>query len=186
MKQLTLNQVAFGSMRNSTCLKPTPARPTRMNWLLASRHLPLYLIFLLTLGTGCHLGQPGSASFASVVIMQRSPAEIQTATARVFQADGYKAYATGSGQMLFEKEGTRANNLANNGLVGTHYGAQSLVRVRMEFVDLGGGSCRLQCQAFMVTNAGDSFFENEKRLANIRSGPYQDLLDKVAGSLKQP
>ena len=154
---------------------------------LATCLLPLLLgLIFLTLCSGCHLGQPGSASFASVVVAGRSVEQIQQAAVLVFQADGYVAYTTGSGQLLFEKGGSRANNLANNGLVATHYGAQSLVRVRLEFVDLGGGSYRLQCQAFMVSNAGDSFFEEEKRLANIRSGPYQDLLDKVAASLQGP
>jgi len=134
--------------------------------------------------TGCHLGQPGSARFASVVIQQRSPEEIQAAAVQVFQADGYTAHPNGAGQWLFEKEGTRANNLAYNGVVGTHYGAQTLVRVKTEIVDLGGGAHRLQCQAYMVRNAGDSFFEDESRLSNLRSSPYQDLLDKVAKRLK--
>ena len=86
--------------------------------------------------------------------------------------------------MVFEKEGTRANNLAYNGVVGTHYGAQTIVRVKTELVELGGGSHRLQCQAYMVRNAGDSFFEEEQRLANVRRGPYQTLLDEVAKRLK--
>ena len=38
----------------------------------------------------------------------------------------------------------------------------------------------------MVSGAGDAFMENESRLANFRSGPYQDLLDEVAKRLKQP
>jgi hypothetical protein len=38
----------------------------------------------------------------------------------------------------------------------------------------------------MVSGAGDSFFEEEHRLANLRSGPYQDLLDEVDKRLKQP
>ena len=36
----------------------------------------------------------------------------------------------------------------------------------------------------MVRNAGDSFSEDQTRLTNFRSGPYQDLLDKVASRLK--
>jgi hypothetical protein len=38
----------------------------------------------------------------------------------------------------------------------------------------------------MVNGAGDSFFEEEHRLANFRSGPYQNILDEVAKRLKQP
>ena len=52
-----------------------------------------------------------------------------------------------------------------------------------ELVDLGGGSYRLQCQAYMVSGAGDSFFENEFAKTHIRSGPYRSLLSKVAKEL---
>ncbi len=102
----------------------------------------------------------------------------------MFGENGYRGSVTGHGKMLFEKEGTRANDLAYNGVVGTHYGAKTLVRVRTEIVDLSGGASRLQAQAFMVRNAGDSFFEEEQRLANLRRRPYQDLLDEVAKRLK--
>jgi hypothetical protein len=145
----------------------------------------LRVVLLAMTVTGCHsLNQPGSASFASVVIAGRSTTEIQDATAAVFRANGYAGHNNGSGQMVFEKEGTRANNLAYNGIVGTHYGAQTIVRVKTDLLDLGGGSQRLQCQAYMVRNAGDSFFEEEQRLANVRRGPYQTLLDEVAKRLK--
>ena len=140
---------------------------------------------LIMLATSCQsLNQPGSASFASVVIPNRSATEIQETAAQVFRTNGYASQRNGSGQMIFEKEGTRANNLSYNGVVGTHYGAQTIVRVKTELIDLGGGSHRLQCQAYMVRNAGDSFFEEEHRLANVRRGPYQTLLDEVANRLK--
>ena len=42
----------------------------------------------------------------------------------------------------------------------------------------------LQCQAYVVKDAGDSFFEDEQKLANVRRGPYQSLLNKVANQLK--
>ena len=51
-------------------------------------------------------------------------------------------------------------------------------------VDLGGGSYRLQGEAFIVTGAGDAVFEEEVRKSNLRSGPYQSLLNKVSKKLK--
>ena len=133
---------------------------------------------------GCSLGKPGSASFASVVVANRSIEQIQQATTTVFRGDGYTAFTESGETLVFEKEGTRGDNLAYNGLVNTHYGAQTIVRVRTDVVDLGGGTYRLQCQAFMVRNANDSFFEEESRLSNFRSGPYQKLLDEVAKRLQ--
>ena len=103
---------------------------------------------------GCRLAAPGSASFASVVIPNRSPSEIQSAAAQVFQADGYVGGRTGPMQMAFQKDGTHGQNLAYEGIANTHYGAQSVVRVRAEIVDLGNGSYRLQCHAFIATKKG--------------------------------
>jgi hypothetical protein len=134
---------------------------------------------------GCHLGQPTSASFASVTISCKSAGQIRDATVAVFRENGYRAYTSGQ-QLVFEKEGTRANTISRDGLVGAQAGAVTIIRVRADLVDLGPGSYRLQCHAFMVSNAGDSFFENEARLANFRSGPYQKLLDEVAKRLKTP
>ena len=105
-------------------------------------------------------------------------------TAGVFQEDGYRARAVTPDNMIFEKEGSRGQSLAYGGVVDTHYGAVTIVRVKAQVVDLGAGGNRLQCQAYMVRDAGDSFFEDASPLANFRSGPYQKLLDKVAERLK--
>jgi hypothetical protein len=154
----------------------------KLNTLL--KFLPLALLCGL-LGAGCHLGQPASASFASVTISGKSAGEIRDATIAVFRENGYQVFGSSQG-LTFEKEGSKANSISRDGLVGSHYGAVTIIRVRAELVDLGHGAQRLQCQAYMVSGAGDAFMENESRLANFRSGPYQDLLDEVTKRLKQP
>lgn len=136
-------------------------------------------------GAGCHLGQPASASFASVTLSGKSAGQIRDATVAVFRENGYRVYASGQ-QLVFEREGSLANTISRDGLVAAQAGAVTIVRVRAELVDLGDGSQRLQCQAYMVSNAGDRFIESEARLANFRSRPYQNLLDEVAKRLKQP
>ena len=142
-------------------------------------------LLLALAGTGCRsLGEPASASFASVTIQNHSEEEIAAATAQVFGADGYRGGKSGSGQMVFEKGASRATTLSREGLVATHYGAQTINRVRVEIVSLSGGQFRLQCTAFMVTGGSDTFFQDEVPLANIRSGPYQSLLNQVAKQLK--
>lgn len=147
------------------------------------RLLTLALACML-FNAGCQTG-PASASFASVTISGKSVEQIRETAAAVFRADGYAAFAAGQG-LIFDKEGSRANTLARDGLIAAQGGARTIVRVRAEVVDLGGGTHRLQCQAYMVSGAGDSFFEEEHRLGNIRSRPYQNLLDEVAKRLKQP
>ena len=145
----------------------------------------LMCLALAFAGGGCRsLNKPASASFASVTIQNRSVEEIAAATAQVFGAAGYRGGMSGTTQMVFQREASRATVLSREGIVAAQAGAQTLIRVRLEIVALGEGSHRLQCQAFVVTGAGDSFFENEVRLSNLRSGPYRSLLNKVAKQLK--
>jgi hypothetical protein len=147
----------------------------------------LGLILLLPtalLITGCKTGQPASASFASVVISGRTPDEICQTTAKVFQEDGYSVGSLSPSGMLFQKQGTRGQSLAYGGLGDTVYGSTTAVRVRASVADIGGSSHRLQCKAWMVRDANDSFFEEEQPLLNVRSRPYQNLLNKVAKQLK--
>ena len=138
------------------------------------------------LGAGCcSLGKPASASFASVSISGKSAGEIRDATIADFRENGYQVFGSSEG-LTFEKEGTKGNTLAHEGPFAAYQGAVTIIRVRAALVALGSGVWRLQCQAYMVSGAGDSFFEREDKLADFRSGPYQDMLDAVAKRLKQP
>jgi hypothetical protein len=103
----------------------------------------------------------------------------------VFREKGYQGLSSGE-TMVFDREGSRAETISRDGLVAAQGGARTIVRMRVEIVDLGAGSHRLQGQTYMVSGAGDSFFEEEHRLTNIRSRPYQNILDEVAKRLKQP
>jgi hypothetical protein len=147
------------------------------------RGVVLLSALLMLFGAGCGATKPASASFASVIIRGQGPEVISKTAVAVFQEDGYKA-GSADGQLIFEKEASRMTNIAYEGLVGSHYGAQTLVRVKVSLVDLGSGAHRLQCQAFVVKDASDAFFAEEQKLANVRSRPYQNLLDEVASRLK--
>jgi hypothetical protein len=135
--------------------------------------------------SGCRsVSGPGSASFASVTIANHSAEEIAKTNLQVFGAEGYRGGMSGPGQMIFQREASRATTLSREGLVATHEGAQTQIRVRAEIVELAGGTFRLQCKAFVVTGGSDPFFQDEVAMTNIRSGPYQSLLNKVAKELK--
>lgn len=142
------------------------------------------VILCACLVTGCRLGKPEGSSFASVEIAGKTDDEICKTTAAVFQEDGYQVSSLTPANMVFQKQGSHGQSLAYGGVVDTYYGASTLVRVRAQLVELGAKGYRLQCQAYMVRNANDSFFEDESRLTNIRRMPYQNLLDKVADRLK--
>jgi hypothetical protein len=143
----------------------------------------LTLLALAFAGCGS-LSGPGSASFASVTIHNHSADDIVNTTANVFAADGYRGAMGGSGQMVFEKEASRATTISREGLVASSSGAQTINRLKVELVPLSGGAYRLQCKAFMVTGGSDPFFQDEVPVTNIRSGPYQSLLNKVVKQLK--
>ena len=142
-------------------------------------------LWLLLSGAGCSsVGGAASGSFASVTIQNHSPAEIADATAKVFGADGYMAGPSRAGQLVFQKLASRATTLSQSGLYATQQGAQTVNRVKVEIVPLSGGSSyRLQCQAYIVRDAG-AMLEDEVRLTSLRSGPYQSLLNKVKKQLK--
>jgi hypothetical protein len=136
---------------------------------------------------GCGtLGGPtsGSDSFASVTIENHSLEEIAKVTAEVFQADGYRGRVSGASQMVFEKNASKGASIARDGLYGTMQGAQSINRVKVDIVFQSSTVFRLQCKAYMVSGGSDPFFQDEVPLANVRSGPYQSLLNKVKTQLK--
>jgi hypothetical protein len=159
--------------------------PNRHSALIVTMAAAGLGLALLAAVSGCRsLGQPASASFASVTISNHTTDEIAAATARVFGADGYRGGRNVSGQMIFEKEASRGTSFAREGIVAAQGGATTINRVRVEIVPLSGGVHRLQCKAFMVTGGSDPFFQDEVPVAHIRRAPYQALLDKAAKELK--
>ena len=142
------------------------------------------LVLAPILFTACKATQPGSASFASVVIATHTADEIRQTTHQVFAEAGYVPGFDENAGMTFEKEGSRANAIAHGGLYATQQGAETWVRVKVNLVPLKPGSFRLQCRAYMVPRHGDAFFEEEHALPNFRGRPYQELLDEVARKLK--
>jgi hypothetical protein len=153
----------------------------RMNTTASFRfNFVVLALLVLALLTGCHLSQPGSASFASVLISDRGEAEIRAKTIAVFAGAGYEAMLAGDAELVFEREGTRGNEIAHGGWIE---GEGVRERVRVRIVLLSPGQYRLQCQAYMVRHAMDPVLQDEVRLKKFRSRPYQKLLDEVAGRL---
>jgi hypothetical protein len=147
------------------------------------------LFCLLLAGvTGCSsLGKPASASFASVEITNSTPQAIRATTIEVFQEAEFGAFqGPDAYSWVFEREATKGESLAYNGVVATHYGQITLNRVRTKLLDRGNGRYRLSCQAYIVTDATSFMGGYENPLTSMRSGPYQKLLDKVAGQLNKP
>jgi hypothetical protein len=141
---------------------------------------------LLATSTGCSSwGKSLSSSYASVDITNATPMEIRATTIGVFKDAEYQAYyGEDSWNWLFEREATRGESLAYNGIVATRYGQTTIVRVKTNLFDRGNGKYRLSCKAFIVTDAASFHGGYENALSGMRAGEFQDLLDKVAEDLK--
>ena len=145
-------------------------------WLAAI--LVLLICFLGLLGCQS-TDRPASASFASTTITGNTPGQIRDAAVVVFQQDGYRATRVDPNSLLFEKEGTKMNEIAYGSWLGD---VPVWVRVKASVVSLGEMTFRLQCSAFMVRDRGTAT-EEEITLSNLHKGSYQKLLDKVAQQL---
>ena len=132
-------------------------------------------------GWGCQsLTAPAGAGFASVKIGGKTVEQIHAATVSGFQNEGYRA-ELGTDGLVFEREGSRWDEIA----YGSNLGRDKLLnRVRAQVVDLGNGTCRLQCTAYAVRCAGPRI-EDETKLPHRRSGYYQGLLEQVAQKLSE-
>ena len=168
-----LNSLLQSDLAQDTRQGPSAAQPA---WLAAI--LVLVVCFLGTLG--CHsTDRPASASFASTTITGNTPGQIRDAAIVVFRQDGYKATRIDPNSLLFEKEGTKMNEIAYGSWLGD---VPVWVRVKASVEPLGEMTFRLQCRAFMVRDRGRAT-EEEVALSNLHKGSYQKLLDKVAQQL---
>ena len=130
---------------------------------------------------GCKsLDKPAAVSFASVQISGHTSKQIHTATMAVFAEDGYAAASVGRSELVFEKVGSKWDQISQGSWVDEN---PVWVRVRVSLVPLSDGVFWLQCQAFRVRDKNDTVPEDEVRLSNNRSKPYQALLDKVLARL---
>jgi len=100
---------------------------------------------------------------------------------KVFSEAGYQPGFMIGNELIFEKEGSQMDQIVHGGWLDEVHVKE---RVRAQIVRLSDGTHRLQCTAYMVQNAGDLRFENEKRRPHFRGGPYQALLDKIAAQLR--
>ena len=147
--------------------------------------LRLALLCMAFIISGCASSdQSASASFASVVILNRSVDQIQATTMTVFQNAGYHGLKKDDGTLEFEKEASATAQLAYSSFGRSMFDEKVNVRVRTEIADLGAGAHRLQCQAWIVRKDSNPFFEEEQRRSKMYRGQYQKLLEEVAAKLK--
>jgi len=124
-----------------------------------------------------------SNRLASVIVTNRMPDEIEAATRTVFEKHDYELSPRrdGGGAMVFEKKGT-----AMNGLVyGDWYSGGVWERVKVYHIEMEPGSTLVDCDAYMVQEHDDPFFQSERKPYTSRRHVYQKLLEEVAKELER-
>ena len=116
--------------------------------------------------------------FASVVIHGQPHERVRDTTALVFLEHGYRVAKNGWADLVFEREGSAMNNIAYGTLMAGHV----WVRVKASIVDGLPGTCRLDCEAFVLRNRGEAL-EEETRITKLHNRQYQDILNEVAKRL---
>jgi hypothetical protein len=144
-------------------------------------------VFAAMFVVGCSsLNKPESAGFASVIISGQSMEKIRAAVVTVFLQNGYQSLVVPEGELAFQREATRREQIDYAGFVGAHEGEQVLIRVRLGIEPRGASAYLLSCKAYAVCNPGQAVFETSTALFGFQSGPYQKLLDNVKGTAQQP
>jgi hypothetical protein len=152
-------------------------------WYLRVLHLGLALsLNLVALGCKSTPKTP-SNRLASVVITNRMPDEIEAATRTVFEKHDYELSPRrdGGGAMVFEKQGTTMNGL----VYGDWYSGGVWERVKVYHIEMEPGSTLVDCDAYMVQEHDDPFFQSERKPYTTRRHVYQKLLEEVAKELER-
>lgn len=143
------------------------------------------LVLLAALfSAGCaSTDRPASASFAAVVISNKTVEQIRQAAVAVFQENGYTALALGDGSTGFQRDATEREVRQYAGFVGAHEGDKVLIRVQIKIEPKNVAAYWLSCKTYAVTNPGQGVFETTTPFFGFQSDPYQKLLNQVAARL---
>lgn len=137
-------------------------------------HVKRAFLCALALGftslVGCRSGtEPGSMSHASFQIRGPSLADIQQATAAVFQEENHALASATSEEMGFDRPGSRRDPAKWGGLAS----GGVTMRVKVGVTEMLNGGYLLQADSYAVQNSDDPFFRTESRnvLLNHRPNP---------------
>jgi len=112
-----------------------------------------------------------------VEIQGGTPGQIGEMAAEVFQDNGYLVASAKPSELIFEKKASGWNNFAYG-----NWTEPVWVRVTADIVPVSETTFRLQCHAVLLRDRGDTT-EEQIKISNLRSHPYQKLLNEVGTRL---
>lgn len=134
-------------------------------------------------GTGCKTTDDGrSNDMASVIVRGYSEDAIRHAILDEFTAEKYVAGFSAPREMMFERKASATSNVLYGGWLGGQ--ASVWERVRLTILPLGDEDHMIGCNAYLVSDHGEGFFEQEKRRSKVNAHAYRKLLQKVQQRLE--
>lgn len=159
---------------NSPCGRIPGAGPTV---------LLLGFLGALMLLAGCSsMGSSVSGSHAGVTITGHDVTEVVLTTREVFIAHGYLLARAEIDRMIFERPGTKGEQVK----YGSFGSSAVVIRAKVDVQQMGPETFYLRCDLFSVRDAGQSVLEDETRLILVSSKPYQAIMDEVKTRLEGP
>jgi hypothetical protein len=143
----------------------------------------LAFFWLAAMLAGCASG--GSKSIAShggITIKGRAVTDVILTTRDVFTKNGYVLAKAEPNRMVFERPGTRAEQVKYGSFGSPHV----TIRAKVDLQDMGAETFFLRCDAFAVRDAGESMLEDESRLILFSNKAYQKIMDEIQTQLDAP
>jgi hypothetical protein len=162
---------------------PHPAAPPEIcRWLLL-----LCGAALLTVVTGCQtVGGTGVSGkdLAAVSLKADSLQQVKQATLAVFAQKGYALDFDSAKQIVFSKRASTGSTILFGGWPGIDPPIEDRVQLYIE--DSGAGDFTLHCDAYVVSDSGQGFFEEKRPVYKTRASAYRKLLEEVKKKIPQP
>ena len=119
------------------------------------------------------------AHVAAVELRGNTPGQIADVVVAVFGKHDFNLAHRTYLELVFEKQASRMDNLAYGNWISDQ---PVWLRVRVTMTPLSEARFRLECRPVLVLDKNQAMEEELK--AKLRTGPYQKLLDEVAGRLR--
>ena len=164
---------------------PTPPRPSTARppgRLTLRRTTGLAMILLTVWITSCSTTSGSSRRWAVVTVKGHEPATIRRTVSEVFAEKGYVENSR-RGSWFYERGTSAVGQLLHGGWFNED-GVRE--RAKLRLIPLAEDTYRIECEAVMVRDAGDSFFEEETRMTSLKRGPYKKILKEVEKRLAHP
>jgi hypothetical protein len=133
--------------------------------------------------TGCQMFNTSESGYlTSVTITNKPMADVTNAVATVFAARGYTGGPTSSGDYIYRRQGSTADQIAYGSLM---FDETVSVKVKLTVQPLNTNAILLGCNAWLVKAEDNPTFAESYAVKSRGKRPYEELLKDVQKRLGQ-